>query len=175
MTWLASIGIILGWIVFGLVIALGIVLNFLGLFGNWLILVAISVVAVLSGFEHFGVSTIAILIGLAIVGEVIETLASGIGVAKYGGSKGSMLASVVGCFAGAILGTPLIPIPIVGTVIGAVIGAFLAATAYEYARQHKDLEGSVKVGLGAAMGKVAGIFAKSLVGFIMLGLAYWSY
>ena len=175
MTWLTTIGIILGWILFGLVIAAGIVLNFLGLFGNWLILAAIATVAAISGFEHFGVTALVILLVLAILGEILEALASGAGAAKFGGGKGAMVASVIGCIVGAIAGTPLIPIPIIGTVIGACLGAFLGAAGYEYSRQNKDLEGAVKVGIGAALGKVAGIFAKSFIGFAMLGIAYWSY
>lgn len=175
MTWLTGIAITLGWIVFGLVIVAGILLNIVGLFGNWLILLAIAAAAFISGFEHFSITILVILLVLAIVGEALEALASGVGAAKYGGSKGAMAASIVGCIVGAIVGTGLIPIPIVGTLIGACAGAFLGAAGFEYVRQNKDMEGAVQVGVGAALGKVAGLLVKSFIGFVMLAIAAWSF
>ena len=173
MTWLVTAGIVVGWILFGLVIVAGVLLNFVGLFGNWLILGAVAIAAALSGFEYFGPYTLGALLVLAILGEVIEAAASGVGAAKFGGGKGSMVASVVGCIVGAIVGTPIFPI--IGTIIGACAGAFLGAAGWEYMRQQKDLEGAMKVGFGAALGKVAGLFAKSFVGFAMLGIAAWNF
>ena len=166
-----GIAVVMGWILFGLVIVTGLLLDLVGLFGNWLILAAITAAWVLSGFDHFGGYTIPVLIGLAVFGEILETAAAGMGAAKFGGGKGSIVASVVGCIVGAIVGTPLIPIPLVGTLIGACGGAFVAATVYELNRQEHGLEGSVRVGIGAALGKVGGLFAKTVVGFTMLGVA----
>ena len=171
MSWIASIAAVLGWIIFGLVIVVALILDLVGLFGNWLILVAVTAAWALSGFDHFGGYTIPVLVGLAIVGEVLETAAAGMGAAKFGGGKGSIVASVVGCIWGAIIATPLIPIPLLGTLLGACGGAFVAATAYELTRKEHGLEGSLRVGTGAALGKVAGLFAKTLVGFVMLGVA----
>lgn len=175
MEWAAILGEWMGWGIFFLVIFIGIILNFLGLFGNWLFLLAIGTVAALSGFEHFGIITLVILLALAIIGEVVEALASGVGAAKFGGGKGAMAASVIGCILGAIIGTPLIPIPLIGTLIGACIGAFAGATFYEHKHQEKELEDAMKVGFGAALGKVGGLFAKSFIGFIMLAIAAWTY
>lgn len=166
-----GIAVVLGWIVFGLVIIMGLILDLVGLFGNWLILGAIAAAWALSGFDHFGGYTIPILIGLAILGEVLETAAAGMGAAKFGGGKGSIVASVVGCIVGSIVGTGSIPIPLIGTLIGACGGAFLAATAYELNRQEHVIEGAIRVGIGAALGKVGGLFAKTLIGFAMLGVA----
>lgn len=175
MTWVTSIAIIVGWVLFGLAILVGLALDLVGLFGNWIILGAIAAAWAISGFEYFGPYTLAILLVLAILGEVLETAAAGFGAAKFGGSKGSIVASVVGCILGAIVCTPLIPIPLIGTLIGACIGAFVAATAWELTRKEHGLEGSVRVGVGAALGKVAGLFAKTSVGFVMLGVAAWSF
>ncbi len=175
MEWTAVIAEWIGWGIFFLIIFIGIILNFLGLFGNWLFLLAIGTVAAMSGFEHFGILTIISILALAIVGEIVEALASGVGAAKFGGGKGAMAASVVGCILGAIAGTPLIPIPLIGTLIGACIGAFAGATLYEYKHQEKELEDAMKVGFGAALGKVGGLFAKSLIGFIILAIAAWTY
>jgi hypothetical protein len=175
MSWITTILAVLGWVVFAMVIVAGLLLDLVGLFGNWLILAAVVAAWAISGFAHFGGLTIPVLVGLAIVGEVLETVAAGMGAAKFGGGKGSMVASVVGCVLGAIIATPLIPIPLLGTLIGACGGAFVAATAYELKRQEHDVEGSLRVGVGAALGKVGGIFVKALVGFVMLGVAAWNF
>ena len=175
MEWAATLGEWAGWVVFFSVIFVGIILNFLGLFGNWLFLLAIGTVYVLSDFEHFGVWTLVILLALAILAEVIEALASGFGASRFGGGKGTMFLSILGCFAGAFLGTLYIPIPIVGTLIGACLGAFATATWYEYNHQDKEIEDAMRVGFGAALGKVGGLFAKSFIGFTMLAIAAWNY
>ncbi|MFP6582409.1 MAG: DUF456 family protein [Candidatus Hydrogenedentota bacterium] len=166
---------VLGWILFGLVILLALMLDLVGLFGNWLILLAVACVWAISGFEYFGPYTLGILLGLALLGEVLETAAAGFGAAKFGGGKGSIVASVVGALVGGIIGTALIPIPLVGTVVGACLGAFASATLYELQRQEHSIDGAVRVGFGAALGKVTGLFAKTFIGFVMLTVAAWNF
>lgn len=157
---------VLGWILFGLAILVGLALDLVGLFGNWIILAAFALAFVFSGFEYFSWAMLAILLVLAIIGEVAETAAAGYGAAKFGGSKGSMVAAIVGAITGAIVGTPLFPI--LGTIVGAAIGAFIAAGLYEYIQHGKTFDDSSRVGLGAAFGKVLGLFAKTFMGFAML-------
>jgi uncharacterized protein YqgC (DUF456 family) len=175
MSWIVTILVILGWMVFGLVIILALLLDLFGLFGNWLILGAIAAAWAISGFDYFEGYTIPILAGLAVLGEILETVAAGLGAAKFGGGKGAIAASVIGCILGGIVATFVIPIPLIGTLIGACGGAFLAATAYELTRREHGIEGSVRVGVGAALGKVGGLFAKTLTGFVMLGVATWNF
>ncbi len=163
---MATFLIILGWTAFVLVIVAGLLLDLVGLFGNWLILGAAAAVWVISGFEIFGLWLLAILLVLAVAGEVIEAVAAGYGASRFGGGKGAMIAAVIGCIAGAILGTPWMPL--VGTLLGACLGAFLAATAYEVAVVRKNLDASVRTGFGAALGKVAGMLGKLAVGVAMV-------
>ena len=101
---------IIGWICFALAILVGLALDLVGLFGNWVILGALVVLWVVTGFEHFGLWSLAIIAGLAGLGEVIEALAAGYGAKKFGAQKGAMVAAVVGCLAGSIIGTPLFPV-----------------------------------------------------------------
>lgn len=157
---------IFGWGLFGLAILVGLALDILGLFGNWIILGAVGIAAVLSGFNHFGAWTLPILIGLAVIGEILEAGAAGVGAAKFGGGRGTVVASLVGCMLGAVFGTPWFPI--VGTLIGACLGAFLGATAYEFIQSERPLQEAAYIGLGAALGKVAGLFLKTFVGIAML-------
>ncbi len=164
---------VLGWIAFGLVVIVAIALNALGLFGNWLILGAVAAVWILTGFEHFGLITLGILLALAIVGEVLEAVAASYGATVFGGSKKAFLYIVAGCILGAIAGTPWLPI--VGSLIGALIGGFAAATLYEYIVEERHVRESVWAGIGAALGKAGGIFAKLFVGFVMLAVTAFSY
>lgn len=160
---------ILGWSLFGLAIFVGIMLDIVGLFGNWVILAAVTIAFAVSGFAYFAWWTIAILFVLAVVGEVAEMAAAGYGAAKFGGSKGAMVAAMAGCLVGAVLGTPVFPV--VGTILGAAAGAFIAAMVYEMIQHGKGIDDATRVGFGAALGKVAGLFAKTFVGFAMLLIA----
>lgn len=164
---------VLGWTAFGLAVLAGIALNMLGLFGNWLILLAVGVVAAVTGFDHFGGWTLPILVVLAGLGEVVETVAAGAGTARYGGGKGAMVAAIVGTIVGAIIGSPFMLI--IGTIVGACIGAFVFAALYEISVSRKKLEAAARAGYGAALGKIAGMFAKTLVGFVMLFVAFLNY
>jgi uncharacterized protein YqgC (DUF456 family) len=111
-----------------------------------------------------------VLLVMAIGGEVLETVASGLGAAKFGGSKGSITAAVVGCVLGAIAGSPILPV--IGTLIGACAGAFIGAALYEYLMQERRAHEAAYVGFGAALGKVAGMFLKTFVGVAMLVVAF---
>lgn len=159
---------ILGWSAFAIAIIVGILLNLVGLFGNWIILAAVLAAGVLTGFEYFGWWTLFVLLLLAIAGEILEMLMAGVGAARYGGSRGAFAAALVGAIVGAIIGSPWIPI--IGTVVGACIGAFAAAGLYELVRHGKRTDEALRVGVGAAAGKLGGIVAKSAVGFVMLGV-----
>lgn len=164
---------ILGWTFFVLAIVAGLVLDMVGLFGNWIILGAVGVVWVVTGFEHFGLPVLAVLAVLAVVGEVIETAAAGYGAAKFGGGKGATVPTVIGCLLGAMVGTAWLFV--LGTLIGACVGAFIGAALYEYIVRERHVHYAVWVGLGGALGKVAGLFAKLFIGFAMVIIAWLAY
>jgi len=160
---------VLVWVLFGVIVLCGLALDLVGLFGNWLILGAVAGVWLLPGFDHFGLWPVLIMLGLAVVGEVLETLLAGYGAHKFGGSKGASVAALVGCIAGAIFGTPLFPV--IGTLIGACAGAFIAAALWEYIRMEKQAGAAAWTGLGATLGKVGGLVAKLMCGLVMLLVA----
>ncbi len=166
---MATLLAILGWSLFAIAIIVGLILDLVGLFGNWLILGAVGVAAVATDFAHFGGWTLPILLGLATAGEVAEFFAAGVGAKKFGGSKGAVTSAVLGCILGAIVGSPLFPI--IGTIIGACAGAFIAATMYEFLMQDRSVSEAAYTGVGAALGKVAGIFLKAFFGVAMLVVA----
>lgn len=166
---MATMFSIFGWSLFGAAILVGLALDILGLFGNWIILGAVGIAAILSGFDHFAGWTLPILIALAVLGEILEAGAAGVGAAKFGGGRGTVVASLVGCVLGAAFGTPLFPI--IGTLIGACLGAFAGATLYEFIESERPVHQAAWVGLGAALGKIAGLFLKTFVGVAMLIIA----
>lgn len=163
----------LGWALLITALAGGLVLDLVGLFGNWIIFGAIALAWGISGFTHFGVGGIVVLLGVAVLGEVLETALAGYGAKKFGGSKGAMWSALAGTLVGAVVGTPLFPI--VGTLIGACAGAFVFAAFYDYVQHEKSVHASFMTGMGAALGKIGGLFAKLACGFLMLAVAYFSY
>jgi hypothetical protein len=162
---------ITGWSLFAIAVIVGLLLDLLGLFGNWIILGAVVIAWVATGFERFGWVGLLFMTALAVLGEILETAAAGYGAAKFGGGRGTIISALVGCFGGAIVFTPLIPVPLIGTLIGACLGAFLAAALYEYIQMERMAHQALWTGFGAALGKVGGIFAKLLAGLIMLVIA----
>jgi uncharacterized protein YqgC (DUF456 family) len=165
---------IMGWSVFGVTVLIALALNVVGLFGNWLILIALGGAWMAYGFEPFGWMGITAFVAFAVIGEVLETAFAGYGARKFGGSKGAMVAALVGCILGAVAGTPLFPI--LGTLLGACVGAFVGAAIYEYLKHDAGVEKSLWVGTGAALGKVGGMVAKFTCGLLMLVTAWvtWS-
>lgn len=96
----------------------------------------------------------------AVLGEVIEFVASAVGAAKAGGGKRAAILSMVGGFVGAIVGT-LVPPPIVGTILGAAVGAGLGGLAGEKLTKDRTWSDSSRVGLGAATGRLVATIAKA--------------
>lgn len=164
---------LIGWFAFGVVIAVGLALDLVGLFGNWVILGAIAAAWVITGFAHFGAWTMGILVGLAVLGEVVEAVAAALGAKRFGGDRGAALSALGGAIAGAIVATPVLPI--VGTLIGACAGAFLAAAAHELLLMRRTAPEAAWTGLGAALGRIGGLVAKLTIGIVMLMLAAFTF
>lgn len=170
---MATTMFILAWVLFSLCIVAGLLLDLVGLFGNWVILLGAVGFWAMTGLVHFGFWGLGGMLLFAVIGEVLETLLAGYGAKKFGGSKGSMVAALIGCLVGSVLGTPLLPV--IGTLLGAVAGAFAFAAGYEYIQYRQGVGMAAKVGFGAALGKIGGLIAKFACGIGMLGAAFFSY
>ncbi len=126
-----------------IVCLLGVALTVLSLPGIWLmVLGALFVEWWQPAALSWGAIVACVLI--AIVGEVLEFIASAIGAAKAGGSKRAATGALVGGLIGGIVGTVLIPIPILGTILGGAIGAGLLALALELSLKSRA-DGSPKL------------------------------
>jgi hypothetical protein len=106
---------------------------------------------------------------LAIIAEILEGLSSAAGAKVGGGGRRGMWGAFIGGVLGAIVGTPLIPIPVLGTLIGAIAGAFVGALIGETTGANAGaMRDAVAPAAGAAAGRAAGTLIKTGV-----GLAVW--
>lgn len=138
----------------------GVALTLLSLPGIWLMLLVAILCKWLWAPEIFSWWVVGAVGVIVVTAEICEFATSAIGASKAGGSKSAAWASVFGSLVGAILGTPLIPIPVVGTIVGAVVGAGLAAVIVEFGVHRKSVKDSAKVGGGAAAGRLAAVLIK---------------
>lgn len=154
----------------------GWLLNVLGMPGNW-ILVALGGACYWfrpeSYMTHMALLTLASMIAVAGLGELLEFVASALGAKRQGattrGTALAILGSVVGAIAGLFFGTA-IPIPIVGNVIGSLLlgaaGAFAGAIAGER-WAGKDWDTSLQIGSAAFWGRLLGTIGKVVCGTVV--------
>ena len=164
---------------------LGLIINILGLPGNWLI-VSMAAGSWLFAEDGSRLSisswTLLVVVLVAAFGELLEFAASALGTTRLGGSRRGTALSVVGSLLGAIAGLffgNLIPIPIIGPVIASLLlggcGAFAGAAAGER-WAGKDWDHSIEVGNAAFWGRLFGTVGKVVCGTILCGiylLAIW--
>jgi len=141
----------------------GLLLVPLGLPGLWVMAGGVLAYGALTGFRTIGIATMAVVLGLALLGEIVEWWV-GFGLTeRYGGSRRSGWGALVGGIVGAMVG---VPVPIVGSVIGAFIGAFGGAALFEYSSSRTPTV-AVRAGWGAVLGRAAGAAAKIALGVVI--------
>ncbi len=141
-----------------------------GLPGTWLMLLtALALDWLRSGEPFFGTWTLLAAGALALLAEIAEFFLSAAGARSAGGTiRGSALA-VIGGIVGAVLGTALIPIPLIGTLAGASLGAFGGSILGDVA-SGKTVDDSMDAGRGAAIGRFWGTVSKVAAGLVILVL-----
>jgi uncharacterized protein YqgC (DUF456 family) len=141
--------------------------------GTWLMLLGYMLFAIVTrGRGYVGLGSIFVMLVLAGVAEIIDTVASGAGAKKAGASRRAMFGAVIGGLLGALFLTFLVPVPVVGTIVGACLGCFLGAGIVEMLIR-QDVGHSVKVGLHAAKGRFQGIVVKIMFSLLMFGICAW--
>ena len=111
---------------------------------------------------------------LALVGEAVDFAAGAAGSKMAGGSRRAGVGAIIGGIAGAIFGTGLIPIPVVGTIVGGVVGAGAGAAILELSKTIPTPEvipkeyvhdrpgrRATKVAVGAATGRLVATIVKA--------------
>lgn len=164
MDWILATGLTL----FNLVFLLSVLI---GLPGTWLMVAATALIAWLrrasvDGEPMITVWVLAAMIGLALVGELIEFLAGVIGSKQFGGTNRSAVGALVGTLLGGILGTFLLPVPLFGSLLGACLGAAAGAIGVEV-HDRRPFREALRSGTGAGFGRLAGSLAKFGCGVAM--------
>jgi len=139
---------------------------FFGLPGTWLILLTSFLYGYAGHFEKIGLPLLSVLTGIVVVAEVLEYLLGMTGARRFGASRMGALASIAGGIIGAIVCAPLFFG--VGALFGLFGGAFLGAFLYEWVAR-RDLEHSVRSGIGALLGRISGTMVKLLAALGMIG------
>lgn len=141
----------------------GLVMVPLGLPGLWVMVGGILAYGWLTSFQSVGVATIAIVLGLAFLGEIIENWIGFHYARRYGGSKRSGWGALIGGLVGAVIG---VPIAVIGSVIGAFLGSFLGAAVFEYTySRHAGV--ATRAGWGAVVGRAAAAAVKIALGLVI--------
>lgn len=152
-----------------------VLLTILGVPGTW-ILIALAVgIDLVDGWwlpeperPTFSITILVVAVGLALLGELVEFLASAFGAQRGGASRRGILGALVGSLVGAVLGTVVIPVPVVGTLAGAVLGSFGGALLGEVSAG-SSVERSMRPATGAAIGRVLGTIGK-----LPLSISVWA-
>ncbi len=154
-----------GLTIFILVLFIGFFATLLGLPGTIVILLDALVYALVTGFERIGFGILLALVAISALAESLEFVFGVTWARRYGTSKRAIAASVIGGIVGAVLLTPVL----LG--LGALIGSFLGALAGAFTVEilsRQELKPAARAGIGALMGRLAGLFAKGLCGLAMV-------
>lgn len=146
---------------------LGVVLIPFGLPGNWLV----ALVGLCGPLMGLGWVPLMVLLAAAAIAEALELISATKITKKAGAGKAGMWGCFFGGIAGAILGTPFLPIPIIGTLIGSALGAFVGAIVFEVVFASKESHALLDIGMGAFLGVLLGKVLKMAIGGFQV--AYW--
>ena len=150
------------WIVIGALLLLGLagtVVPFLP--GTPLIVVAALVHAIAYDWMPVTVTRLLILAALTAVGYALHYAAGALGARGAGGSKWAVAGAIVGGIVGLFFGIPGL---LLGPPLGAIAGELLKSG---------DLRTSVRTGIAAFVGMVAGAIANVAIGVVMIALFLW--
>jgi uncharacterized protein len=126
--------------------------------GVVLVLAGAVLGAWIDDFTRIGVATVVVLSLLAVLAWVLDYVAGLLGARRAGASKqalvGAAVGTVVGLFMG-LIGVFFMPL------VGAAIGEYLA---------RRDEKNALKVGVATWLGIMAGLLAKVVIVFTMIGI-----
>ena len=130
--------------------------------GTLLIGAGILLGAWIDDFTRVGAGTLAVIAVLAVLSWLLDYAAGLLGARKADASRqalvGAAVGTVVGLFMG-LVGVLFMPL------VGAAVGEYLARSDHAQAGQR-----AMKVGLATWLGIMAGLLAKVVIGFIMVGI-----
>lgn len=148
----------------------GLVLIPFGLPGLWVIVLGILGYGWLTDFQTVSALFLALVITLALVGELVEAWVGFRYAQRYGGSKRAGWGALVGGLVGAVVG---VPVPLIGSVVGGFVGAFAGAALFEYTRErHSGI--AARAGWGAVLGRAIAAGVKMGLGVVIAVMAVFA-
>jgi uncharacterized protein YqgC (DUF456 family) len=147
-----------------LAILVGLLAVVIGLSGNFILLGLALLVAWIGKFTGMGWGTWLLLLGLAVVGEIVEAFLGVVAARGFGATRWGMIGTFLGGILGAVAGSAVLPV--VGSLLGAFLGAFVGALAGELLRGRRTGE-SFRAGTGAFLGKLAAVSFKLAIGVVI--------
>lgn len=148
----------------GAAVAIGVLLAALQLPGIWLIVSAAVVYDWAYDWHCIGPTVLGVLAGLALAAEVVEHLAGALLAKRVGGSRRAVWGGLIGGFAGMFVFS--FPVPVFGTIAGGIVGCFAGALIGELTVRD-DLAHGARVGVAAALGRIAGMLIKLAVAMVI--------
>jgi hypothetical protein len=126
--------------------------------GTLFVLAGIVLAAWINDFSRVGVGVVAIVSVLAVIAWLLDYAAGMLGASRAGASRQALVGAALGTVAGLFLGfIGVLFMPL----MGAAIGQFVA---------DRDRRRAVKVGLATWLGMMAGMVAKVVIAFMMVGV-----
>lgn len=154
------------------ILLLGLMMTVMTLPGLWLMVAAAAGYAWLTHWAYLTWRTLAVLLALALVAEVVETASAGAGAKRAGAGRRGLWGAIIGGILGGIFLT-FVPIPVVSTFLGVCLGTFLGAMIGELSGG-RELGRSAVIGVGAAAGRVKGTLLKLGFGLAIIGIVLWN-
>ena len=164
---LGILGPWLGYSLWALLLLATSLLVYLGLGGNFVLIGLALLHAVVTGFDPIGWPLLLILLGIALLGELVEFLLGTFYVLRKGAGGGAAVGGFVGGLAGGVAGHALVPV--IGAVLGGFLGGFAGAVLGELRRQRR-LAPSLRAGTHAFIGRVLAMVVKHAFGLVMVFL-----
>lgn len=154
--------------VFIFILSLLLFLNIFGLPANWIILLAAILWDVFYPATD-GISAIywIFLVGLAILGEIIETFLQLSKAKKYGSSKSGTIGGMLGAIIGSILCAPFFFG--LGAFAGALGGAWFGCFIFELLKG-RDFDAAKHAAVGTMVGRFLGTVCKCGIGGFMISI-----
>ncbi len=126
--------------------------------GTALVLAGILLGAWIGDFQAVGQGVLSVIVVLAVLSWVLEYLAGLLGARKAGASRLALLGAAIGTIVGLLMG-----------LVGVLFMPLVGATVGEYISR-RDEQQAVRVGLATWLGLMAGLLAKVVLAFTMVGL-----
>ncbi len=155
-------------IIASLVFLVGLIIAALGLPGTFVILAGAILYNLITWSWSISFEILFILLGLAILAELIEFIFGLLGAKIFKMSGWTTFGFIAGLIIGAIVG---VPIPVIGSVIGMLVGGFLGAFIVSYIEKN-NFKKSLKAGFGAFVIGIGSILLKLVLAVIMIVIFY---